>query len=100
MPRAHTDALAVTAVPQPAGVVRALTVSLCAKLTGLLSARRAAGQLSEMSDWQLADIGLTRCDVDTAALSVPRAQMTRQLQTVAHERARMAAIHGAAGHKS
>ncbi|MBN7763997.1 DUF1127 domain-containing protein [Nitratireductor aquibiodomus] len=53
-----------------------------------------------MSDWQLADIGLTRCDVDTAALSVPRAQVTQRLQTVAHERARMAAIHGAAGHKS
>ncbi|WP_292899230.1 MULTISPECIES: DUF1127 domain-containing protein [unclassified Nitratireductor] len=94
MTRAETQTFAMTAVEQPAGVVRAITVSILAKATNYWRARTAMRHLSEMSDWQLADIGLTRSDVDMVALRAPRKLATQALQEIAYERARMAALHG------
>ncbi|MCR4265541.1 DUF1127 domain-containing protein [Nitratireductor sp. ZSWI3] len=88
MTPAHSDALAATAVVQPAGNVRRAAVAVLSGLMHLWKTRQAMRQLSEMSDWQLADIGLTRCDVDMVALRAPRNEATRRLQVIASERVR------------
>ena len=94
MTRAETQTFAMTAVSQPAGVVRAITASLLARATRYWKVRTAMRHLSEMSDWQLADIGLTRSDVDMVALRNPRKLATQALQEIAYERTRMTALHG------
>ena len=96
MTRAETQTFAMTAVSQPAGVVRAIAVSILAKTKNYWQARTAMRHLSEMSDWQLADIGLTRSDVDMVTLRAPRKLATQALQEIAHERPRMSAPHGGA----
>ncbi|WP_295815084.1 DUF1127 domain-containing protein [uncultured Nitratireductor sp.] len=95
----QTNTVASTAVAQPAGMVRAVAVSFVLKVTRFWKTRDAMRQLSEMSDWQLADIGLTRSDLDSVALNAPRILATRALQEIAYERTRMAAIHGSVNRK-
>ncbi|MFC5584497.1 DUF1127 domain-containing protein [Nitratireductor kimnyeongensis] len=96
MTRAATQPFAMTAASQPAGVVRAIAASILAKAKNYRQTRTAMRHLSEMSDWQLADIGLTRSDVDMVALRGPRKLATQALQEIAHERTRMSALHGGA----
>lgn len=90
MTYAH-DALRPAAASKPVAVTRlaGTVVAFPRWLRNFLRNRRAMRQLSEMSDWQLADIGLTRCDIGVAAFrSVPGAE-TRMLSDLAHERARV-----------
>ncbi|WP_367715914.1 DUF1127 domain-containing protein [Nitratireductor sp. GISD-1A_MAKvit] len=100
MSRAQTQPFAMSAVSQPAGAVRAVTRSLLARLARYWEARSAVRHLSEMSEWQLADIGLTRSDVDSVALNGARRLATRRLQEIAQERTRIAGAHGGADLRS
>lgn len=48
--------------------------------------RTAMRQLSEMTETQLADIGLTRCDLDRVTLRAPRGRATEVLEGIARQR--------------
>ncbi|EKF20602.1 DUF1127 domain-containing protein [Nitratireductor pacificus] len=87
MTPAASDAFATTAAARPVAIARLAVVSVFASLRRFWQTRQAMHQLSEMSDWQLADIGLTRCDIDVVSLSVAHGDVTRALQELAAERA-------------
>ncbi|WP_048648682.1 DUF1127 domain-containing protein [Nitratireductor soli] len=88
MTRADSDAFAMTAAARPVGIARHAVSSFMAAVSRFWKTRQAMHQLSEMSDWQLADIGLTRCDIDVVSLSVPHGDATRALQEIAADRTR------------
>lgn len=84
------DASPLTAARKPAIGARWAdrALALFGRFSEYWRNRRALRQLSEMSDWQLADIGLTRSDVDIATLYSGGAAGTRFLGRIAQERAR------------
>ncbi|EKF40886.1 DUF1127 domain-containing protein [Nitratireductor indicus] len=88
MSRAQSDALALPASTRPTGNVRLVARNVVSAWMHFWKTRTALRQLSEMSESHLADIGLTRCDVDTVVLRSSKVRATRELQSIAHERAR------------
>jgi len=82
--RAEQTALPIAATPG-FGLRLARTIS---EMWRLWSNRRAMRRLSDLTDWELVDIGLTREDIALAYDGPIFDDPTRRLEQIARERAR------------
>lgn len=86
MTAAHHSATPITAAARPGFAARVARAA--AGLLAIWNSRRAMRQLSDLSDWELADLGLVREDI-ARAYEVPLLDdPTLRLQQIVRKRAR------------
>lgn len=82
----HATPPVATARPAPMAQVFRVAARLAGRMVRAWRERSAMRRLAELSDWQLADIGLTREDLLGAGGGTMENESTRMLQDTARRR--------------